>query len=291
MDIAGLHAAFEIAGRRMPFDLTVDEDTDIDGWVLRFHERGQTTVVGRFATEDDACAELWRCAAGGAPFPTLADVTALAERRAYWDGPGATKTFTHPLDHAWLSEVDPSAPVLDFGCGYGRTLVELSERGFTNLAGADISWPMVMRARTSLPKARIIPLGHTPRLLSADGEFSLILLLAVLTCVPDDAAQSAMLTELVRVLAPGGGLVISDLIQRDDPESRARYAEGRDRFGIDGVFAASDGAILRHHTPSHLHGLVEAVGLVIELQRVIDVPTMNGNTAMALQFLARKPGK
>lgn len=290
MDITGLLTALEIVSARMPADLSIAEDPDSDppGWALLFHERGQTEIVARYPTEDAACTELWRIATGGAPVPPLVDVTHPAERREYWEGPGSTKTFTHPLDRAWLSGLDPDEPVLDYGCGYGRTLLQLSEWGFTDLSGADISWPMVRRAREALPKARIVPLGRTARSQFDDGQFSLAVLLAVLTCIPDDAAQSAVIAELVRVLAPGRVLIVSDLIQRDDPASVARYAEGRERFGIDGVFTTSDGAIVRHHTPSHLRGLLEAAGLVVERERTVEVATMNGNTATAMQFLARR---
>jgi SAM-dependent methyltransferase len=290
MDITGLLTALEIVGGRMPSGMSIDEDPDGDppGWALSYQERGQTEIVARYATEDDACAEMWRIATNGAPVPTLVDVTQPGERREYWQGPGSTKTFTHPLDRAWLSELSPEAPVLDYGCGYGRTLLQLSDWGFTDLSGADISWPLVVRAREALPKARIVPLGRTPRLLFDDGQFWFVVLLSVLTCIPDDAAQSAVVAELTRVLAPGGILVVSDLIQRDDPASVARYAEGRERFGIDGVFATSDGAIVRHHTPSYLRGLLEATGLVIEQERTLEVATMNGNTATATQYLARR---
>jgi SAM-dependent methyltransferase len=289
MDITSLLTALEIVGARMPSDLSIAEDPDGDppGWALYFHERGQTEIVARFPTEDAACTEMWRITTGGAPVPPLVDVTHPAERREYWEGPGSAKTFTHPLDQTWLSDLDPDKPVLDYGCGYGRTLLQLSEWGFTDLSGADISWPMIRRARQALPKARIVPLGRTPRLLFDDGRFSLVVLFAVLTCIPDDAAQSAVIAELARVLAPGGILVVSDLIQRDDPASAARYAAGRERFGIDGVFATSDGAIVRHHTPAHLRGLLEAAGLVVARERTIEVATMNGNTATALQLLAR----
>jgi hypothetical protein len=35
----------------------------------------------------------------------------------YWDGAGATKTFTHPVNHGWLAGVSRAARVLDYGRG------------------------------------------------------------------------------------------------------------------------------------------------------------------------------
>lgn len=86
---------------------------------------------------------------------------------------------------------------------------------------------MGVRARECLPGARITTIGGTPELPFPDGEFALILLLAVLTCIPDDTAQTVVITELVRLTSADGTVLISDLIQRPDPRSTARYAEGR----------------------------------------------------------------
>lgn len=36
---------------------------------------------------------------------------------AYWDGVGATKTFTHPLEITWLTGLSRTARILDYGCG------------------------------------------------------------------------------------------------------------------------------------------------------------------------------
>ncbi|MDO0934212.1 hypothetical protein QQY66_21885 [Streptomyces sp. DG2A-72] len=57
----------------------------------------------------------------------------LDSQTAYWDAAAATKTFTHPLHVPWLDGVDRHAAILDYGCGYGRTMEALDEQGFTNL--------------------------------------------------------------------------------------------------------------------------------------------------------------
>ncbi|MGC4951250.1 class I SAM-dependent methyltransferase [Streptomyces sp. DT224] len=52
----------------------------------------------------------------------------------------------------WLDGADRHAAILDYGCGYGRTLRALEQQGFTNLTGADISPGMISRARTLHPR-------------------------------------------------------------------------------------------------------------------------------------------
>ncbi|MEU4067595.1 class I SAM-dependent methyltransferase [Streptomyces wedmorensis] len=71
----------------------------------------------------------------------------LGSRVAYWDTVGVGKTFTHPVGFEWPAEVGRDARVLDYGCGYGRVMGELSERGFSELRGVDVSDFDVVRER------------------------------------------------------------------------------------------------------------------------------------------------
>ncbi|MEW2495145.1 class I SAM-dependent methyltransferase [Streptomyces nodosus] len=57
----------------------------------------------------------------------------------YWDAAVATKTFTHPLHLPWLDRAGRHAAILDYGCGYGRIMKELEQRGFSDLTGVDAS--------------------------------------------------------------------------------------------------------------------------------------------------------
>ena len=56
------------------------------------------------------------------------------EQRAYWDHVAPTKEFTLPLQSELLAQwVTPDSSILDFGCGYGRTLNQLQQLGYQNL--------------------------------------------------------------------------------------------------------------------------------------------------------------
>ncbi|MGW5169916.1 class I SAM-dependent methyltransferase [Streptomyces nodosus] len=65
----------------------------------------------------------------------------------YWDAAAATKTFTHPLHLPWLDRAGRHAAILDYGCGYGRIMKELEQRGFSDLTGVDAAPAMISRAR------------------------------------------------------------------------------------------------------------------------------------------------
>ncbi|MFF0739407.1 class I SAM-dependent methyltransferase [Streptomyces sp. NPDC004111] len=214
--------------------------------------------------------------------------TDLDRQTAYWDAVADTKRFAHPLHEPWLAEVDRAAAVLDYGCGYGRTLHHLEQLGFRRLSGADTSPGMIARARDLHPAPRFEVLDEPPALTgTADGSVDLAVLFAVLTCVPGDEAQQGLIAELGRVLAPGGLLYVSDLLLQDDERNLDRYARFAGRYGTHGVFETGDGAVCRHHSADRLAALLAAFETVHT--RRITVPTMNGHEAQGMQLLVRKP--
>ncbi|MBO1330542.1 bifunctional 2-polyprenyl-6-hydroxyphenol methylase/3-demethylubiquinol 3-O-methyltransferase UbiG [Streptomyces sp. VRA16 Mangrove soil] len=208
----------------------------------------------------------------------------------YWDAAAATKTFTHPLHAPWL---DPSSgrggrtALLDYGCGYGRTMAELARHGFDDLTGADSSPRMIERARSLHPAMRFAVLEAPPVLPFPDAAFDAVVLFAVLTCVPGDDAQQRLVAELRRVLAPGGTLYVSDLLLQEDERNRARYTRDAERFGTYGVFETSDGAVCRHHSRDRFATLLAGFDTVAT--RTITVGTMNGHESTGIQILARRP--
>nr|WSY48973.1 class I SAM-dependent methyltransferase [Streptomyces sp. NBC_00886] len=205
----------------------------------------------------------------------------------YWDAAAATKTFTHPLHVPWLDGISRHAAILDHGCGYGRIMAELEQLGFDNLTGTDTSPEMIKRAQHLHPTLHFAA-PHTPPALPFPGaHFDTVLLFAVLTCVPGDAAQHRLIAELNRVLKPGGILYISDLLLQDDERSRGRYNRYDVLYGSYGVFETDDGAVCRHHSREWLTTLLagfETIG-----SRTITVATMNGHQSTGIQILARKP--
>jgi SAM-dependent methyltransferase len=209
------------------------------------------------------------------------------DQLAYWDTVGASKTFTHPVQLDWLADVERDVRVLDYGCGYGRVLAELADRGFSRLSGVDVSPALIARARRLRPDLHVEHLASPPALPAGFGRFGVVLLIAVLTCVVEDDAQHELVAEVTRALAPGGLLYVSDLPLQDDEGHRDRYASHARLVDAPyGVFATGDGAVCRHHDRAHLHSLLAHLQVVE--QREVDVVTMNGHRARAVQLLLRK---
>jgi ubiquinone/menaquinone biosynthesis C-methylase UbiE len=109
-----------------------------------------------------------------------------------------------------LPYVEPAAgdAVLDVGCGTGVLLEMLARRTGAGLrVGLDFSPPMLARARERLGADAVLAAGDALALPFADASFEFVLTNSSLHYWPD---AEAALDELVRVLRPGGRLVITD---------------------------------------------------------------------------------
>jgi ubiquinone/menaquinone biosynthesis C-methylase UbiE len=204
----------------------------------------------------------------------------------YWNRVAPEKSFSHPLRVDWLTNhLNTSARILDVGCGYGRTLAQLSEAGFTNSVGLDFSSGMLARCSSEAPNASLI--RNDGRSLPLQPEsVDAILLFAVLTCVPESANQKAFMDEVWRVLRADGLLYISDLLINPDQRNRQRYEQYQERFGCYGVFQLPEGVVVRHHSKKWIDEMTRPFKqLKYEPFAVI---TMNGNSSAAFQYLGRK---
>ncbi|MCC8431671.1 class I SAM-dependent methyltransferase [Reyranella aquatilis] len=206
----------------------------------------------------------------------------MPDQSGYWDR-SAAKTFTHPLSDDFTAALEHSDRILDYGCGYGRSLRALAGLGFHNTVGVDFSREMVARGRRECPGLDLRHIDR-PAIGEPDGSFDAAMILAVLTCIVDDDDQAAVLTEIRRLLRPGGLLFISDMPLQEDARNRARYDERP--HGPYGVFDTGDGGIVRHHTDDHMQGWLS--GFEPISRRRIRLTTMHGNPATGVHFLARR---
>jgi SAM-dependent methyltransferase len=210
----------------------------------------------------------------------------LDRQARYWDDAAEGKRFTHPLDRALLAGcVAPEARILDLGCGYGRIVSDLAEAGYRNVVGIDISGRMIERGRRLHPGADL-RVFEGPGIPFPPGAFDMVLLFAVLTCVPTDGGQRALVSGIERVLRPGGFLYVSDYLLQEDERNRERYGRFEARYGTRGVFELPEGAVVRHHSPEWVRELFSRFAGV--RFRTLDAATMNGNPAKIFQYLGRK---
>jgi SAM-dependent methyltransferase len=204
----------------------------------------------------------------------------------YWNTAGTQKSFGHPLNlrrvRQWLSA---DHRILDFGCGYGRCLGELFDEGYYELIGLDFSPAMVAAARARFPEITFQEV-QSATIPLPDASVDAVLLFSVLTCVPTNEGQRAILRELHRVLTPGGLLYISDLWLQSDERNLTRYARDEAKYGTYGVFDLPEGVTVRHHDPEWIETLTrDFVKVALD---DVEVLTMNGNPAKAFQWFGLK---
>jgi ubiquinone/menaquinone biosynthesis C-methylase UbiE len=136
-----------------------------------------------------------------APLDRLLDATSRAEQRHFWFR--GFRRFVVPL----LAEAiagRPRADILDCGCGTGNNLAMLER--FGRPYGIDLTWVGLQHARrmgaTRTARASVVQLPF------ATQRFDLVTSFDVLYCLPEPAESQAV-TEMYRVLRPGGALVVN----------------------------------------------------------------------------------
>lgn len=212
--------------------------------------------------------------------------TGLDRQIEYWNGAGKTKSFTIPLRaDRFEAYVDKSARIVDFGCGYGRTLNDLHEIGYENILGLDPAEAMIRRGKSAFPHLDL-RLLHGSSIPFEDCTCDVVVLFAVLTCIVEDQGQIQIVDEIFRVLRPGGILHVSDFPLQHDARNIDRYNRFMEKYGIYGIFELPDGAVLRHLDPDWFEELTRRLECLDRFE--LDVMTMNGNPARAFQYFGRK---
>jgi ubiquinone/menaquinone biosynthesis C-methylase UbiE len=200
---------------------------------------------------------------------------------------GKDKTFTTPfMMDVFNKHVSADAHILDFGCGYGRTLAELSEAGFSNLMGIDFSESLVERGKAEHPELDLTAYsgGSLP---FEDNTFDAALMLGVFTCMPQTKTQAHSLIEVRRVLKAGGILYINDFLINRDKRNLDRYKLGQEKHGIYGIFDLPDGGIMRHHDRNHMEALFFDFDILVFQDTVFE--TMNGHESDGFYCMVQMP--
>jgi SAM-dependent methyltransferase len=147
----------------------------------------------------------------------------------FWSRPEQVEKFAgRDPDHRLVEIVEefpePGATrVLDLGCAAGRNAAYLAERGF-DVHALDASEAMVERTRERLAEtlgpdeaARRVRVGTMDDLGAfADEAFGLVVALGILHQAGSEEEWGRTLSEVVRVLAPGGLLLVASFAPGTD---------------------------------------------------------------------------
>jgi SAM-dependent methyltransferase len=142
--------------------------------------------------------------------------------QSFWDSPENVERFAAREPDVRLSTLLAEYPeprevrVLDLGCAAGRNAVLLAQKGF-NIDALDSSPAMVAKTRERLAPIlgasaaeRRVRIGRMDDLSFApDASFDLVVALGLYHCAESRAEWDRALSESVRVLKPGGRLLVS----------------------------------------------------------------------------------
>ncbi len=210
----------------------------------------------------------------------------LGKQTDYWDSVADQKEFSHPIQFNLLNEyLSKDSKILDFGCGYGRVCNQFLEKSYKNIVGIDISKKMIKRGLSINPTMNLIHFDGE-KIPFEDDTFDACSLMAVLTCIAPDLVQKSIISEIHRVLKPGGILYISDMYLQKDQRNIDRYIRYQDEYKNYGVFKLPDNGVVRHHNIDWIKELISNFNLINE--KLINTVTMNGNKTEIFQILVEK---
>ena len=98
--------------------------------------------------------------------------------------------------------------VLDIGCGTGRWMKHFERLAPSSLTGTDVSGAMLKRARVALAPTTVLHLSDSTTVPVADASTDLVLASFVLSYLAD---LELFAEECVRILRPGGHILLSDM--------------------------------------------------------------------------------
>ncbi len=210
----------------------------------------------------------------------------IDNQKEYWDEVAEIKTFTHPIDLELINNfLNNQSRIVDFGCGYGRIVKQLTDLGFENVCGFDTSKELIARGISS-NNLDLYYIDNPKELKLEDNSIDCIILFAVLTCIPSNEGQKDLMRLLISKLKKGGIIYISDYYLQENSVEVERYEYLNGDQNNFGVFKLPEGATFRHHTKEWIKTLTKDLDILIENPLI--VRTMNGNIANGFQIIGKK---
>lgn len=204
----------------------------------------------------------------------------------YWDSIASNKVFsTEFLFDNFKAFCNSSNRILDYGCGYGRVLKELHEKGYTNIVGVDFSSEMINRAKKedSSIEYHVINSGTTP---FENESVDCVILLAVLSTVYKNEEQDKIIDEVKRILKPNGKIYINDFLVNTDERNEKRYEKFYPKYKDYGVFELEGGAIIKHFREERKKELLR--GFEEAFYKEVLHPTMNNHVSRGFTYIGIK---
>lgn len=211
----------------------------------------------------------------------------MQELQKFWNTIGATKVFNDPFSfEAFLLGLQSSSRIVEYGCGYGRLLHLLHERGYRNLAGYDFAPNMISRGKSLFSNLDLQVLEKPLYLPLEDGTVDAVILSTVLTCIPEARDIKQLIGDLRRVLKSSGKIYISDFLITENEKYSPLYERDESIYGCYGTFMTSEGAVVRHFSKEWILELIQEFDLEWYEERPF--VTMNMNPVNTFHLIGLK---
>ncbi|WP_149184822.1 methyltransferase domain-containing protein [Streptomyces sp. TRM49041] len=183
----------------------------------------------------------------------------------YWDTPDSEATIEEAMDR--LTDVfiermgiTDASHVLDLGCGVGGPGLRVVAHTGARVTGISVSEEQIktanrLAAEAGVADRAVFQHGDAMKLPFADGSFDAVMALESICHMPD---RQQVLTEVSRVLVPGGRLVLTDVFERA-PRKEVRHP-GIDKFCRDLMSTTADVddyVALIHRSGLRLRGILD----------------------------------
>jgi SAM-dependent methyltransferase len=202
---------------------------------------------------------------------------------AVWDRLAGQVACTYPL--YVLDELPAAydARLLDYGCGEGRALRYLADRGFRRLVGWDPAPEMAAFAVAACPEAEVSS-GRNDTV-TRPSAFDVVSMTAVLSSVVTSSERAQILDRLHSTLTFGGLLALGDF----GISSADRYLGRYETNGLGpATFETEDGVVIHHFKLVELVDLVAAAGFKLISHRTVSAYSLHGHPLPAHFLLAQR---
>lgn len=160
-----------------------------------------------------------------------------------------TISFTTPFPRTdFIGEIPINSRILDLGCGYGRIMKYMYEKGFYQLDGIDISEKLIERAKEYFPHANYFK--STIDVYQPKDKHDAVLICGVLEYFTDEADRSRLIDKLNEILKKYGYVYVQTFLL--DDSNWSNYVSSYDAGERFGTLLLNNGLKLFHDTSSHI---------------------------------------
>lgn len=203
------------------------------------------------------------------------------------------------LDSIIFKYLRRDSKILDVGCGFGKTVLELDRLGYSNLTGIDINQSGISYAKsesTRLNSNSRFEVGDAKNLNFEDETFDFVIAQAFWTTITKSDDRLKIAKEINRVLKPCGKIYIADFGKTWNRSHYRKAYENGVRDGLEpGTFKAynkNTGEFMylaHHHTRHELSELLKESGFCKpETYKTSIFTTQSGNKIKGHILIAKK---